>query len=275
MHVGIAGLGLMGSAMAQRLIEVGHRVTAWNRTPGKAKPITDAGATLAATPAELASAAETIVTILTDAAAIETVYGGPAGLLASEVRGKLFIEMSTVQPASSVALAAKVRGAGAAFVECPVGGTVGPARQGQQLCRRIDHCGPVGAGATVKLAINLPLMISWQAFGEAFALCRDLAIEPQRLLNLFTDISATTNALKARAAMVVAMMNGSEPGGVTFTVDSGVKDLRTMVAEGRARGLELPLTERALACFEEASRSGRAANDAAALAVHWSKRSRQ
>jgi len=295
MHVGVAGLGLMGSAIAGRLIEVGHRVTVWNRTLGKAKPVTDAGATLATTPAELASAAEAVITILTHAAAIEAVYGGPRGLLAGTVREKLFIEMSTVQPATSVALAAKVRGAGAIFVECPVGGSTGPARTGQlvglmgaepadaararplleQLCRRLDHCGPVAAGATVKLAINLPLMISWQAFGEAFALCRDLGIEPQRLLNLFTDISATTNALKARAAMVVAMMDGGDPGGVTFTVDSGVKDLRTMVAEGRARGLELPLTERALACFEEASRSGRAANDAAALAVHWSKRSRQ
>ncbi len=295
MHVGIAGLGLMGSAMAQRLIEVGHRVTVWNRTPGKAKPVTDAGATLATTPAELASAAEAVITMLTDAAAIEAVYHAPAGLLAGDVRGKLFIEMSTVRPATAVALAQKVRAKGAVPVECPVGGTIGPARQGQlvglmgaepadaararplleQLCRRIDHCGPVGAGATVKLAINLPLMISWQAFGEAFALCRDLGIEPQRLLNLFTDISATTNALKARAAMVVAMMDGGDPGGITFTVDSGVKDLRTMVAEGRARGLELPLTERALACFEEASRSGWAASDAAALAVHWSKRGAQ
>ena len=295
MHVGVAGLGLMGSAMAQRLIEVGHRVTVWNRTPGKAKPVTDAGATLATTPAELASAAEAVITILTDTAAIEAVYHAPAGLLAGDVGGKLFIEMSTVRPATAVALAQKVRAKGAVPVECPVGGTIGPARQGQlvglmgadpadaararplleQLCRRIDHCGPVGAGATVKLAINLPLMISWQAFGEAFALCRDLGIEPQRLLNLFTDISATTNALKARAAMVVAMMDGGDPGGITFTVDSGVKDLRTMVAEGRARRLELPLTERALACFEEASRSGWAASDAAALAVHWSKRGAQ
>src|SRR3989440_4626652 len=237
MHVGVAGLGLMGSAIAQRLIEVGHRVSVWNRTSGKAKPLVDAGASLAATPAALASAAKAIVTIFTDAAAIDAVYDGSAGLLAGAVREKLFIDMSTVRPATAIALAAKLRIAGATFVECPVGGTVGPARAGQlvglmgaepedaararplleQLCRRIDHCGPVGSGATVKLAINLPLMVSWQAFGEAFALCRDLAIEPQRLLNLFTDISATTNALKARAAMVVAMMNGSEPGGVTFT----------------------------------------------------------
>ena len=295
MHVGVAGLGLMGSAIAQRLIEAGHRVSVWNRTSGKAKPLIDTGASLAATPAALASAAEAIVTILTDATAIDAVYGGSAGLLAGAVREKLFIDMSTVRPATAIALAAKIRAAGATFVECPVGGTVGPARAGQlvglmgaepedaararplleQLCRRIDHCGPVGSGATVKLAINLPLMVSWQAFGEAFALCRDLDIEPQRLLNLFTDMSATTSALKARAAMVVAMMNGGNAGGVTFTVDSGAKDLRTMVAEGRARGLELPLTERALACFEEASRSGWAAGDAAALAVYWSKRGQQ
>jgi 3-hydroxyisobutyrate dehydrogenase len=295
MHVGVAGLGLMGTAIAQRLIEVGHRVTVWNRSPAKAKPLVDAGAHVATTPAELANAAESIITSLTDAAAIEAVYGGPVGLLAGAAHEKLFIEMSTVPPATAVALAAEVRTTGAAFVECPVGGTVGPARAGQlvglmgaepadaararplleQLCRRIDHCGPVGAGATVKLAINLPLMISWQAFGEAFALCRDLGIEPARLLGLFTDISATTNALKARAPMVVAMMNGGDPGGVTFTVDSGAKDLRTMVAEGRSRGLELPLTERALACFEEASRGGWAAGDAAALAVYWSKRTKE
>jgi 3-hydroxyisobutyrate dehydrogenase len=295
MQVGVAGLGLMGTAIARRLIEVGHRVTVWNRTPGKAEPLAEAGATVATTPTALASAVEAVVTILTDSAAIDAVYNGPAGLLADAVRGKLFIEMSTVRPATAVALAESVRAKGAAHVECPVGGTVGPARQGQlvglmgaepadaaqarplleQLCRRLDHCGPVGAGATVKLAINLPLMISWQAFGEAFALCRDLNIEPARLINLFTDISASTNAIKARAAMVTALLSGADPGGITVTVETAAKDLRNMVAEGHAHGLDLPLTARALACFEEASRNGLAAWDAAALAAYWSKRGLQ
>src|SRR6266446_6950069 len=218
MNIGVAGLGRMGAAIAQRLIEVGHRVAVWNRSAAKAKPLADAGATVVATPAELAQVAEAVISILTDAAAIEAVYGGAAGLLAADLRGKLLIEMSTVQPATEIALAEKVRAKGAAFVECPVGGTVGPARQGQlvgllgaepadaararpllvELCRRVEHCGPVGAGATMKLAVNLPLMISWQAFGEAFALCRDLGVDPQRLVSLFTDISATTNALKPR-----------------------------------------------------------------------------
>jgi 3-hydroxyisobutyrate dehydrogenase len=295
MNVGIAGLGKMGAAIAQRLLDVGHNVTVWNRSADKAKPLAEAGATVATTPAELADDAETVITIVTDAAALDAVYGGASGLLAGDVRGKLFIEMSTVQPATEIALAEKVRALGAVFVECPVGGTTTPARQGQlvgllgaepadatrarslleQLCRRIDHCGPVGAGATMKLAINLPLLISWQAFGEAFALCRDLGVEPERLMNLFTDISATTNALKARAPMVAAMMAGGDPGGATFTVESALKDLRTMAAESRDRGMQLPLTDRAIACFDEANRNGRGARDASALAVYWSTRAKR
>jgi 3-hydroxyisobutyrate dehydrogenase len=295
MKVGVAGLGKMGAAIAQRLLDVGHNVTVWNRSADKAKPLAEAGATVATTPAELADDAETVITIVTDAAALDAVYGGASGLLAGDVRGKLFIEMSTVQPATEIALAEKVRALGAVFVECPVGGTTTPARQGQlvgllgaepadatrarslleQLCRRIDHCGPVGAGATMKLAINLPLLISWQAFGEAFALCRDLGVEPERLMNLFTDISATTNALKARAPMVAAMMAGGDPGGATFTVESALKDLRTMAAESRDRGMQLPLTDRAIACFDEANRNGRGARDASALAVYWSTRAKR
>src|SRR5258705_5953775 len=96
MKVGVAGLGRMGAAIAQRLIEVGHTVTVWNRSADKLKAVTDAGAKAAATPAALANNAEAVISILTDAAAIDTVYNGASGLLAGDVRGKLFIEMSTV-----------------------------------------------------------------------------------------------------------------------------------------------------------------------------------
>ena len=293
MDVGIAGVGKMGAAIALRLMDVGHKVAVWNRSADKTKPPADAGATVAATPAELAAKSEAIITILTDAAAIDAVYTGPSGLLSGVVANKLFIEMSTVQPATEVALAAKVRDKGAAFVECPVGGTTGPARQGQliglmgaeavdadraypllkQLCRRIDHCGPVGAAASVKLAINLPLMVSWQAFGEAFALCKDTKLSSEQLVNLFTDISATTNAIKARAPMIAAMLaGGGDAAGATFTIDSGLKDLKTMAAEGKARGMNLPLVERAAECFEEAARSGWGPRDGAAVAAYWSNR---
>src|SRR2546429_4032909 len=181
MQIGIGGIGKMGAAVAQRLIEVGHTVTVWNRSAEKVKRVGLAGAAAAATPADLASSSEAVITILTDAAAIDSVYTGPSGLLAPDVRGKLFIEMSTVRPQTEIALAGKVRARGAALVECPVGGTVGPARQGkliglmgaddadaararpilEQLCRRLEHVGAVGNGALIKLAINLPLLVYW------------------------------------------------------------------------------------------------------------------
>lgn len=121
MRIGVAGLGVMGAAVAARLMEVGHEVTVWNRTPEKTKPLADAGAKVAATPADLTSAVEAAITMLTDAAAIDAVYNGPKGLLSGDAKGKLFIEMSTVPPKVPLALAPNVRAKGAAMVECPVG----------------------------------------------------------------------------------------------------------------------------------------------------------
>src|ERR1700681_1839983 len=131
MNIGVAGLGRMGAAIAARLIEVGHTVSVWNRSAEKTKALAQAGSKVTATPAELAGGADIIITILTDAAAIDAVYNGTDGLLTGNVKDKLFIEMSTVRPETEIALAKTVRGKGAALVECPVGGTVGPARQGK------------------------------------------------------------------------------------------------------------------------------------------------
>src|SRR5882724_11021925 len=115
MQIGLAGLGRMGAAIALRLMEVGHQLTVWNRSADKAKPLAQAGAHVVNTPAEVAAASEAVITILTDAAAIDAVYDGPSGLLAGDVCGKLFIEMSTVTPATQVALAQKVRQKSAAL----------------------------------------------------------------------------------------------------------------------------------------------------------------
>jgi 3-hydroxyisobutyrate dehydrogenase len=282
----------MGAAMAARLGEVGYQVSGWNRSAEKAKPLADAGVKIVKTPAALAAGADTIITSLTDAAAIDAVYGGRDGLLSAPVDGRLFIEMSTVAPAVEIALAAKVRAKGAAFVECPVGGTVGPARTGkliglmgaeepdavrarpllEQLCRRLEHAGPVGAGAVMKLAINMPLMIYWQALGETLALCRDVNIDPARLMDLFADTSGGPNVLKVRGGAIADMLKGGSGGTATFDIDSCRKDLRVMLAEGRARGIAMPLVEHTLACFDEASRAGWGARDAGAHSVYWAKR---
>src|ERR1044072_4389207 len=131
MQIGIAGLGRMGAAIAARLMETGHTVSVWNRSPEKEKPLVDAGARQCASPEDLAEHSEVIITMLTDADAIDHVYNGEQGLLAGDVHDKLFIEMSTVRPEVQIALAEVVRASGGRFVECPVGGTTGPARQAQ------------------------------------------------------------------------------------------------------------------------------------------------
>ena len=188
------------------------------------------GATVAKTPAELAGAVDAIITILTDAAAIDTVYHGPQGLLSGDVKGKLFIEMSTVPPETAPALAVKVRAAGAAFVECPVGGSTGPARAGKllgmmgaepadaararpildHLCRRVQRAGPVGSAATLKLAVNLPLMIYWQALGEQLSICKPLDIDPAELLDFLSETSGAATVLKQRMPGIAAKLK-SEP----------------------------------------------------------------
>ena len=290
MKLGVAGIGKMGAAVAARLIEVGHDVTVWNRTPEKAKAV--AGASVAASPAELAQTSEAVLSILTDAAALDAVYNGRSGLLDGNVAGKLFIDMSTVLPGTETALARAVRATGAAFVECPVGGSTGPARQGkliglmgaepadaararpilEQLCRRLEHAGPVGSGAVLKFTINLPLMVYWQALGEALALARSLAVDPDRLMDLLSDTSGAANVLKVRAPGIAAMLKGGAGGPVTFDVDGGIKDMQSMLAEAKSRGIELPLVERTLACYQETKlhRSGNA--EISAVSVYWANR---
>ena len=216
MRVGVAGLGRMGAAIAAHLKDVGHELVVWNRSSDKTKPLVAAGAKVAASPAELAGQVDTIVTILTNRDAIASVYEGASGLLSGNVKGKLFIEMSTVQPETEVALAEKVRAKGGVFVECPVGGTVGPARDGKllgvaggkaedfalakpllvQMCRRVEHVGPVGAGSSMKLAFNLPLMIYYQALGKSYVLCRHLGLDTKWLMEFLSDTSGAPSVLK-------------------------------------------------------------------------------
>lgn len=294
MKIGIAGTGRMGAAMAQRLMSLGHDLTVWNRTPEKTRELAAAGAVVAASPAALAEGAEVILTILTDDKAIDALYHGPAGLLAGNVAGKLFIEMSTVRPEVEIALAEKVRQKGAALVECPVGGTTGPAREGklfgfaggedadmararpllEQLCRRVEHVGPAGAGARMKLAINLPLYVYWQALGEALLLCQPLKLHPERLISIFSDTSGASNVIKMRGASVAAHLAGANAGPATMHVDLVCKDLRTMIEEARALGGTLPAAEAALKCFEEAARSGLGALDQSSLPAQWARRVR-
>ena len=294
MHIGIAGIGNMGSCIGARLIELGHTLTVWNRTAEKTRPLADAGAAVAKTPAELAGSVEVVISLLIDAAASDAVYLGPQGLLAGDAKGKLFIEMATVTPEAQVALAGKVRAKGAAYVECPVSGSVIPARSGkllglmgaepadaararpllELLCRRVMLAGPVGSGALLKLAVNLPLMIYWQALGEQLSLCKTLTIDPGELLDFLSETSGAANVLKQRMPGIIAKMK-KEPSDIrTFSLDGGIKDVRQMLAEGEKHGVELPLLKQTLACYEEARGVVGGQEEVSNNSVYWANRNK-
>ena len=288
MEIGLIGTGRMGSAMGERLIDLGHRLTVWNRTAEKAETLLQRGATPARSPGAVAQATELTLTVLTDAKAIEAVYDGPTGLLSGEVIGKLFVDMSTVAPETIRALSARVHAKKAALLECPVGGTVGPAREGKllgmaggdaadfararpvldQLCRRVDLLGPNGTGSAMKLAINLPLAVYWEALGEAVSLVRDAGIAPEKLIEIMADSSGGTNVLRNRGPKLVAALKEGPKAEVGFDIDGMGKDLRTMLAVGGAMGIDLPVAAKALDCYEAASRAGWGNRDASNLVVH-------
>src|SRR4051812_43747629 len=282
MKIGIAGIGKMGAGIASRLAGLGHEVMVWNRTPDKARAT---GLRVAPAPADLAAASELVISILSDAAAVNSVFAQ----MTPAMKGKLFIEMSTVRPEVAKALAARVKAAGGAFVECPVGGTTGPAKEGKlfgfvggeaadvarakplldQMCRRVEHVGPVGAGSSMKLAINLPLVVYWQALGEALSLVGHLDIEPQRLMDILGDTSGAPAMLKNRGPSIAAALGGKENANPTVTIDTLKKDLAEMVAEARTLGYESLVTSGALKAFERASKAGLGAKDCTSLPVAW------
>ena len=288
MRVGVAGVGKMGSAIAARLHETGEEVVVWNRSKSKAAvtgfPVMD-------TPAQLAGACDIILTCLFDDAAANAVYFGPDGLIES-ASWKLLIEMSTLQPGTHRTLARAVRAAGGTFIECPVGGTTGPARAGQllglvggeaadlekarplleKLCRRVEHMGPIGSGALAKLAINLPLLVFWQSLGEALALARCLEKDAEWLVQLFSETAGAANVLNVKASAVAAALGGGADVEATFDIDAMCKDLRLMQAEASTREIALPVAARALAAFGEAADLGLGSRDCVYAAAYWASR---
>ncbi|MGO8912210.1 MAG: NAD(P)-dependent oxidoreductase [Bradyrhizobium sp.] len=292
MKIGVCGTGRMGSSIAQRLMSVGHEVGVWNRDTAKTKPLVDSGAKLFTSPAELAEGCEVVIAMLLNDAATEAVYRGPNGLLTATLSGKLVIDMSTVRPDTMISVGNAVTQLGAAFVECPVGGSKVPAREGklfglvggtkadvaralpllEQLCRRIEHVGPLGAGATMKLAVNLPLLVYWQALGEALTICKPLNLPPDRLIDILSDTAGAPAAMKGRGAIIAKVLGGAPLGETAFGITAAKKDLATAVQFATSIHAELPVAASALACFQEAEAAGLGEADATTVSVRWTQR---
>lgn len=284
--IGIAGTGRMGTAFARRLIEMGHSVRVWNRTPERTGPAVAAGAE-AVDLAGLA-AAEVILLSLTDAAASHAVL---EELARAGLGGRLVIEMSTLLPDEAEAIAAAATAAGADFVHCPVGGTVAPALKGQllgmaggtaaaldrakpvlaALCRRVEHLGTVGAAARMKLAVNLPLALYWQTLGESLALLRGAGVPDELAVSLIADSSAGPTVLKNRAQVVVDTLAGTDQAG-TFDIAGLAKDLGLALKLAEAEGAELPLSQGARPCYAAALAAGLGGFDGASLSRRAAER---
>jgi 3-hydroxyisobutyrate dehydrogenase len=293
MKIGIVGTGRMGTAIAQRLLDLGHEVRVWNRTVENAREACDAGAKWTPALRELVNESEAVISFLLDNAAVERVYLGTQALSTGRVEGRLFIDMSTVSPDTHLGIARVMASRHADFIECPVSGSIPLARSGalvgfaggeagpftrarpllMQLCRRVEHAGRLGAGARMKLAANLLLAVFWQALGESL-----LLVDPSTNAALAVDLLADSNigaaVLRARAPQVIAAMKGDAPGAAAFDVDTMRKDLRYMGQEAAAHGSSLPLANRTLECFDRASREGSGGVDSVAYPAYWIARQR-
>jgi 3-hydroxyisobutyrate dehydrogenase len=292
MRIGVCGAGRMGSAIAQRLMSVGYEVSVWNRDRTKTKLLVDAGAQLSSTPTVLVDGCEAIVVMLLNDAASEAVYRGPNGILQANLAGKLIIDMSTLRPDTMQTIGTAVAQKGGAFVESPVGGSTAPAKEGtlfalvggenadvarampilEQLCRRIEHIGALGAGATMKLAVNLPLLVYWQALAESLTICKSLNLPADRLIDILSDTAGTPTAMKGRGAVIAKVLGGTPLGPTAFGLSAARKDLATAVQFAATLNAELPVAAGALACYEEAETAGLGDADATAISSRWPQR---
>jgi 3-hydroxyisobutyrate dehydrogenase len=292
MKIGVCGTGRMGSAIAQRLMSVGHDVSVWNRDQTKTRPLVDAGAKLSSTPATLVHDCQVVVVMLLNDAASEAVYRGPNGVLQAKLAGKLIIDMSTLRPDTMQATGTAVTQKGGAFVESPVGGSTAPAKEGklfalvggenadvarampilEQLCRRIEHIGALGSGAAMKLAVNLPLLVYWQALGESLTICRPLNLPADRLIDILSDTAGTPTAMKGRGAVIARVLGGAPLGPTAFGLSAAKKDLATAVQFAATLNAELPVAASALGCYEEAETAGLGDTDATTISSRWPQR---
>ena len=287
MKIGLCGTGKMGSAIAERLMGEGHDVRVWNRTRERAQPLLDKGAQWADSPASMAGQTDAIIVMVYDDEAARNVYHGEGGLAGADLNGQLVIEMSTIRPETVRQLGDTVQSKGGAFVECPVGGTVQPAREGQLLgmvggkpeavarakaildllCKRHEHVGAVGTAAGMKLAVNLPLAIYWEALGEAMSIAEAFGIDRQIAGELLANSSGAIPAAKARIPPALKVIEGGEPNPAAFALEGMVKDLGLMEHVAREAGVQAPLVSAARACYENAARDGWGDRDASMMAA--------
>jgi 3-hydroxyisobutyrate dehydrogenase/2-hydroxy-3-oxopropionate reductase len=275
--VAVVGLGAMGSRIAARLVALGHEVTVWNRSAGKADPLAGLGAFPAATPAEAASRAEVLITMVADPAALRAVTEGPDGVVAGAGASLTVVEMSTVGPAAVARLASALPPA-TGLLDAPVLGSPAEAESGclvifaggpAPLVRRASpllsalgsvlHVGGLGAGAAAKLMANASLFAVLGALGETIALARGLGLASEAAYRVLAATPLAAQAARRRAAIEA----GEYP--PRFPLTLAGKDARLIADAAAAAGVDLRLITAAGTWLAEAEQAGLGDRDYTAM----------
>lgn len=275
-RVAFLGLGAMGAPMAGRLLEAGHDLRAWNRTPGRDEDLVARGAGRAATPAQAADGAEVVITMLADPPALDEVLFGADSVSETIPRGSVLIDMSTVGPTPVRTAADRLDPV--AVLDAPVLGSVPHAMAGTltilvggdpevvERCTElleamgtVLHVGPAGAGAMVKLANNAAGMSTMACLGEVLALTDRGGLDPEIVLDALAmgPLGSFVDRWRDKVTDRVDR--------VDFRLTLARKDLALALDEGSRLGLRLTLPEAAAARCDEAIAAGRGSQDNTAV----------
>jgi len=256
-NLGFVGLGVMGSQMVNRLLGKGHAVTGYNRTRSKAQWLIDRGMKWADSPRAVAAAADVTFAMVTNSAALAAVTDGPDGLLAGLSKGKTFIDMSTVSPTVSRALATKVREKGADMVDSPVSGSVTTLQEGklsvmvggrretfervkpllEDIGPKVTYVGDNGLALSMKIAINLSLATQMLAFSEGVLLAEKSGIARETAVDVLTHSAVASPMIQYRGPFVL-----QQPAEAWFDVNMMQKDMLLALEMGRQLDVPLPTT---------------------------------
>jgi 2-hydroxy-3-oxopropionate reductase len=255
--VGFIGLGIMGMPMARNLMEAGYELTVHNRSPEKAEELGKEGATVAATPREVAEKSDVVITMLPDSPQVREVVAGENGVLEGISEGALLIDMSTISPVVTEELAEAVKEKGASMLDAPVsGGDVGAiegtlsimvgGEEGdferakplfEAMGKTITHVGPVGAGQVTKAANQVVVALTIEAVSEALVLGSAGGVSPEKILEVLSGGLASNKVMEIKREKFLS--HKFDPG---FRSELHHKDLGIALAAGREYGVVLPVT---------------------------------
>jgi 3-hydroxyisobutyrate dehydrogenase len=278
--VAVLGTGSMGAPIASNLLAAGFRVSVWNRTAARAAALVDGGARLASSPADAASNADVVLTMLTDGAAVEETMNGPGGVLEAMRPGSVWIQMATVGLDWTDRLIGLAAEHGVELVDAPVSGSDGPAREAKLIVlasgpeeararvqaifdaigRETLWLGPAGRGTRMKLVLNNWLVAQVEAVAETVALTHALGLDP----HLFPDaIDNAPLGSPYAVAKARAMISGEfSPG---FALRLAFKDAGLALDAAEQLGLSLPLTAALAPRWRQAIADGHADDDVSSV----------